>query len=350
VRHFSHTARRNCYDLALQRRGPCGGTCNGAISSRFSAVRWCGRLPRARRKSRAQKVGFLYPGPVTASSARVAAFLDGLSSTGFRVAEQVDFVARISDGDPARLAPLAAELIEQKPDVIVTVGSQAARIVRSATTTIPIVAHDLGTDPVISGLIASLAHPGGNITGFFFGFSEFRMKWVEILKETIPNLTSVAVLWDSAAGSSQVKAVENAAGGLSVKMEILEAQRREDIAGAFVTATRLNVGAVLVLSSPVLLADLKMVADLAVKHKLPTVTFFGEFARAGGLMAYGPNLLDTYRQVGGMVGKVLRGVRPADLPAELPTKFELLLNLRTAKTLGLVIPQSVLLRADEVIE
>ena len=146
-------------------------------------------------------------------------------------AEQVDFVARIADGDPARLAPLAAELIEQKPDVIVTVGSQAARIVRSATTTIPIVAHDLGTDPVISGLIASLAHPGGNITGFFFGFSEFRMKWVEILKETIPNLTSVAVLWDPAAGSSQVKAVENAAGGLSVKMEILEAQRREDIAG-----------------------------------------------------------------------------------------------------------------------
>jgi len=303
----------------------------------------------AQQVSKAQKVGFLYPGPVTASSARITAFLDGLSSAGFRVPEQVDFVARIADGDPARLAPLAAELIDQKPDVIVTVGSQAARIVRAATTTIPIVAHDLDTDPVISGLIASLAHPGGNITGFFFGFSEFRMKWVEILKETIPNLTSVAVLWDPATGPSQVKAVE-AAGGLAVKMEILEAQRREDIAGAFVTATRLNVGAVLVLSSPVLLADLKMVADLALKHKLPTVTFFGEFARAGGLMAYGPNLLDTYRQVGGMVGKVLRGVRPADLPAELPTKFELLLNLRTAKTLGLVIPQSVLLRADTVIE
>jgi putative ABC transport system substrate-binding protein len=203
---------------------------------------------------------------------------------------------------------------------------------------------------VASGLIASLAHPGANITGFFFGFPEFRMKWVELLKETIPNLTRVAVLSDSATGLSQVKAVEEAAGVLGLKLEILETRRRHDIAYAFVTATRPSVGAVLVLSSPVLLADLKMVADLALKHKLPTVTFFGEFARAGGLMAYGPNLLDTYRQVGGMVGKVLHGARPADLPAELPTKFELVVNRGTAKPSGLVIPQSVLLRADEVIE
>jgi putative ABC transport system substrate-binding protein len=203
---------------------------------------------------------------------------------------------------------------------------------------------------VASGLIASLAHPGANITGFFFGFPEFRMKWVELLKETIPNLTRVAVLLDSATGLSQVKAVEEAAGVLGLKLEILETRRRHDIANAFVTATRPSVGAVLVLSSPVLLADLKMVADLALKHKLPTVTFFGEFARAGGLMAYGPNLLDTYRQVGGMVGKVLHGARPADLPAELPTKFELVVNRGTAKPSGLVIPQSVLLRADEVIE
>jgi ABC-type uncharacterized transport system substrate-binding protein len=307
-------------------------------------------VARAQQVPTVQKVGFLYPGPVTASRPRIAAFLDGLRSAGFRVPEQIDFVARIADGDPARLAPLAAELIEKKLDVIVTVGSPAARIVRSATTTIPIVAHDLDTDPVISGLIASLAHPGGNITGFFFGFPEFRMKWVEVLKETIPNLTTVAVLWDPATGLSQVKAVEEAAGVLGLKLEILEAQRRDDIASAFDTATRLSVGAVLMLSSPVLMADLKLVADLALKHKLPTVTFFGEFARAGGLMAYGPNLLDTYRQLGGIVGKVLHGARPADLPAELPTRFELVLNLRTAKTLGLVIPQSVLLRANEVIE
>jgi putative ABC transport system substrate-binding protein len=170
-----------------------------------------------------QKVGFLYPGPVTASSARMAALLDGLRAAGFRVPEEIEFVARIADGDPARLAPLAAELIEQKLAVIVTVGSPAVRIVHSATTTIPIVAHDLDTDPVASGLIASLSHPGGNVTGYFFGFPEFRMKWVEVLKETIPNLTSVAVLWDPATGLSQVKAVEEAAGVLGIKLEILEA-------------------------------------------------------------------------------------------------------------------------------
>jgi len=314
-----------------------------------SAVAWpC--MASAQQASRVQKVGFLYPGPVAASSARIAAFLDGLRSAGFQVPEQIDFVARIADGDPARLTPLAAELIEQKMDVIVTVGSAAARIVRSATTTLPIVAHDLDTDPVASGLIASLAQPAGNVTGFFFGFPQFRMKWVELLKETIPNLTSIAVLSDPATGPSQVKAVEEAAGVLGLKVEVLETKRQDDIPSAFIAATQLNVGAVLVLSSPVLLADLKMIADLALKNKLPTVTFLGEFARAGGLMAYGPNLLDTYRQVGGMVGKVLHGARPANLPAELPTKFELVVNRGTAKRLGLTIPQSVLLRADEVIE
>lgn len=153
-----------------------------------------------------------------------------------------------------------------------------------------------------------------------------------------------------AVGSSQVKSVEDAAGILGLKLEVLEARRQDDVDGAFVAASRLNVGALLMLSSPVLAADIKLIADLALKHKLPAVTFFAEVARAGGLMAYGPRLLDTYRQLGGIVGKVLRGAKPADLPAELPTKFELAVNLRTAKALGLVIPASVLLRADEVIE
>ncbi len=304
----------------------------------------------AQQVSAVHKIGFLYPGPASASSARIAALMDGLRAAGFRVPEQINFIPRIADGDPTRLARLAAELIEQKPEVVVTVGSPAVRIMHSAMHEIPIVAHDLDTDPVTSGLIQSLEHPGGNVTGYFFGFPEFRMKWVEVLKEAIPNLTSVVVLWDPATGPSQVSAVQEAAGALRVKLEVLKIQERSDLANAFVVATRLNAGAVLMLSSPLLMADLTMVADLALKHKLPMVTFFGEFARAGGFMTYGPNLLDTYRQVGGMVGKILHGARPADLPAELPTKFELVLNLRTAKALNLVIPHSVLLRADEVIE
>ena len=147
---------------------------------------------------------------------RIAAFIEGLRSAGFRVPEQIDVVARVADGDPARLAPLAAELIEQKPDVIVTVGSAAARIVHSATTTIPIVAHDLDTDPVASGLIKSLGHPGGNVTGYFFGFPQFRMKWVEVLKETIPNLTNVSVMGPRQ-GPRRWKAVEEAAGVIIFK-------------------------------------------------------------------------------------------------------------------------------------
>jgi putative ABC transport system substrate-binding protein len=307
-------------------------------------------VARAQQVPTVQKVGFLYPGPVTASPPRIAAFLDGLRSAGFRVPEQVEFVARIADGDPARLEPMAAELIERKVDVIVTVGSAAARIVRSATTTIPIVAHDLDTDPVVNGLIASLAHPGGNITGLFVAFPEFTTKWLELLKETIPQLSRVAILWDPSTGSMQKKAVERAAGLLHVTLEILEVQTLSDFNEAFSSASRRGAGALLMLSSPVFGANVQKAAELAILHNLPAVTLFPEFARAGGLMAYGPNLLDTYRQVGGMVGKVLHGVRPADLPAELPTKFELVVNRRTAKTLGLVIPQSVLLRADEVIE
>ena len=297
-----------------------------------------------------KRIGFLYPGTVSASHARITSFLAGLRYSGFRVPDQALFVPRIADGDPTRLASLTAELIEEKVDLIVPIGTAALGIVHSATATIPIVAHDLDTDPVASGLIASLARPGGNITGFFFAFPEFRKKWLELLKEAIPNLTRVAVLWDPATGSSQLKAIEDAAGLLGLKLEIIEARRRDDIDGAFVAASQLNVGALLMLSSPVLGADMRPIADLALKHKLPAVTIFTEFARAGGLISYGPNLLDTYRQLGGIVGKVLHGAKPAELPAELPTKFELTVNLRTAEALGLTIPASVLLRADEVIE
>ena len=296
------------------------------------------------------KVGFLYPGSVAASNSRIASFLSGLRYAGFQAPEQVELVARIADGDPARLAPLATELVNQKVDVIVPIGTAAVRIVQAATTTIPVVAHDLDTDPVASGLIKSLAHPGGNITGFFFAFPEFRMKWLELLKEVIPNLTHVAALWDPASGSSQVKAVEDAASALNLKLEIVEARKRDDLDAAFVTIARLAVQALLLLSSPVLAVELKSIADLALKNKLPSITILSGFAHSGGLIAYGPNLLDTYRQLGGLVGKVLNGARAADLPAELPTKFELVVNLKTAKALGMVVPTSILLRADEVIE
>jgi putative ABC transport system substrate-binding protein len=297
-----------------------------------------------------QKVGFLYPGPLAAAKARIPPFLEGLRVAGFRVPEEVEIISQVADGDPARLSPLAAELIARKVDAIAAISTGAVQIVRAATAAIPIIAHDLETDPVATGLVASLARPGGNITGFFFDFPEFRTKWLQLLQEAVPRLSSVAALWDPATGPYQLKAIEEAAALLKLNLRILEVRGPADLDGAFLAAAQSKVDALLILSSPVFGANSKRVADLTLGHRLPAVTLFPDFARAGGLMAYGPNLLDTYRQLGGMVAKVLRGTKPADLPVELPTKFELVINVKTAKALGLEVPTSILLRADEVIE
>jgi putative ABC transport system substrate-binding protein len=305
---------------------------------------------RAQQASIVPKVGFLYPGPAAAAKTRIASFLEGLRLAGFRVPQEVELISQIADGDPARLSPLAGELIDRKVDVIAAISTGAVHVVRANTTTIPIVAHDLETDPVASGLVASLARPGGNITGFFFDFPDFRTKWLQLLQETIPRLSSVAALWDPATGPYQLKAIDEAAGVLKLNLRILEVRSAADLDGAVLAAAQSNVDALLILSSPVFGANAKAVADLTLRYRLPAVTLFPDFARAGGLMAYGPNLLDTYRQLGGMAGKVLRGMKPADLPVELPTKFELVINFKTAKALGIDVPISILLRADEVIE
>ena len=197
---------------------------------------------------------------------------------------------------------------------------------------------------------ASLPRPGGNITGVFFAFPDFAGKWLEMLRETIPNLSRVDVLWDSTTGRMQMTAIEHAAVSLNIKLSISQVRTGSDFEEAFASATRREAGAMLILSSPLIQPNAQRLAELAIFHSLPAVTLFPDFARAGGLLAYGPNLLDTFRQAGLMVGKVLAGAKPAELPIELPTKFELVVNLRTAKAIGVSIPTSVLLRADEVIE
>jgi putative ABC transport system substrate-binding protein len=296
------------------------------------------------------KVGFLYPGPSTAATARIDAFLGGLRTAGYRVPEQVEFISRFADGDPTRLAPMAIELIDRKVDVIAAVSTGAANAVRAATATTPIVALDLETDPVATGMIASLAHPGANITGFFFDFPEFRTKLLEFLKEAVPSLSKIAVLWDPNSGPAQLKSVETAAEAMKLKLEKLEVRNAAEMNQAFEAAKRADVDAVMILSSPFIGANAKLAADLTLRYGLPAVTLFSEFARNGGLMSYGPNILDIYRRVGGIAARVLQGSKPADLPVELPTSFELVVNLKTAKAMGVTIPTSILLRADEVIE
>ena len=295
------------------------------------------------------KVGFLYPGPSRIATTRIDAFLEGLRTAGYRVPEEVEFISRFADGDPTRLAPIAIELIDQV-DVIVAVSTPAALAVRAATTATPIVAFDLETDPVATGMISSLAHPGGNITGLFFDFPEFRTKLLELLKEAVPSLSKIAVIWDPNSGPAQLKSIEVAAEAIKLKLEKLEVRNAAEMNQAFDTAKRANVDAAIILSSPFIGANAKLAAELTLRHRLPAVTLFSEFTRNGGLMSYGPNILDIYRRVGGIAAKVLQGRKPADLPVELPTKFELVVNLKTAKALGITIPPSMLIAADEVIE
>jgi putative tryptophan/tyrosine transport system substrate-binding protein len=304
----------------------------------------------AQQTARVPKVGFLYPGVTAVASTRIAALRGGLHSIGYADADRVEFLTRASEGDPTKLAPLAADLVERKVDVIVPVSPLAVRAAQSATSVTPIVASDLESDPVGSGFVATLAHPGGNITGVFSDFPEFGMKWLELLKEAIPTLSSTVVLWDPNTGSVQLDAVRAAGHILNVKLEVIEIRAIAEVEHGFQTASTRRPDAIIILSSPVFGTNPKFIAELALAQHVPIATLFPDIAQAGGFMAYGPSLLGTFRQAGTMVGKVLQGYRPADLPVKRPTKFEMIINLKTAKVLGLAVPQTLLVAADEVIE
>ena len=304
----------------------------------------------AQRSGRIAKVGFLFPGSATIVPSRIASLISGLETMGFHAANEVEFILRLTAGDESRLAPMAGELVEQKVDLIVAVSRPAVLATRLATAAIPIVALDLESDPVGSGFAASYSRPGGNLTGFFFDFPDFGMKWLELAKEIIPGLGVVVVLWDPAAGLAHAKAVAAAVKLFGAKQEVLEVRVRGELEEAFAAAGRRRADAVLILSSPIFGSHPEEMGNLTLRHRLPAVTLFPELARAGVLIAYGPSLPDAYRQVGVMVGKVLRGANVAQLPIERPTKFELVVNLKSAKALGLTIPTALLARADEVIE
>jgi putative ABC transport system substrate-binding protein len=304
----------------------------------------------ARAQPRSVKIGVLYPGLASTLLTRVTALRDGLQRLGYREPDNFELVLRSAAGDPMRMIPLATELVEGKVDVILAVSSPAVTAARSATTTIPIVAIDLESDPIGGGLINSFSRPGGQITGIFFDFPEFCKKWLELLKEAMPQLSSVAVLWDPSTGPMQRNGVEIAAKELNIKLEIFEVSGLANLDDAILAASGKGLDAILMLASPVFGTNPERVAALTVGARLPAVTLFPDFARAGGLMAYGVNPTNIFRQGATIVEKLLRGSKPGEVPAELPTKFELVINLKTAKRLGIVFPTGILLRADEVIE
>ena len=305
---------------------------------------------RAQKPGKIPKIGFLFPGTDTVAPARIAALLEGLGAVGYREPDQIELVSRVTGGDPSRVAPMATELIASNVDVLVAISPAAVQALRSLTSTIPIVAFDLETDPVGSGLVKSLARPGGNITGLFFDFPDFSKKWLELMREALPQLTKIGVLWDPATGFTQLRAIEAAAETMNIKLEIVEVRALAELDEAMTVASKESIDALVMLSTPLIGGSYQALANFTLQRRLPAVTLFPDFARSGGLMGYGPNLPNGYHQTARMVAKVLQGTKPADLPVELPTKFELVINLKTAKAIGIELPTAILLRADEVIE
>jgi putative tryptophan/tyrosine transport system substrate-binding protein len=250
-------------------------------------------------------VGYFSSNSASAVSKLADSVREGLAATGFVEGKDFSIEYRWADRHPERLPALALDLIQRRASVVVAVGNAVLRAVRSATQTVPIVAVDLNSDPVESGMAASFAHPGGNVTGIFLAFPEFATKWMDMLREAIPQLSRVATLWDPSTGPLQKRAVENAANLLKVSVEILEVQTPSDFDEAFRSASRRRADAVLMLGSPLVLAVLQKASELALLNNLPTFYWASDFPRAGGLMSYGPNLPDTFYKAGVMVGKIL---------------------------------------------
>jgi ABC-type uncharacterized transport system substrate-binding protein len=304
----------------------------------------------AQQPEKVPRIGFLSATSPSTISARVDAFRQGLRELGYVEAKNIVVEYRYAEGKLERLSELAAELVRLKVDVIVTAGPTVTRPVKKTTVTIPIVmAFD--DDPVGSGFAASLARPGGNITGLSSQAPEISGKQLELLTEIVPKFSRGAVLGSSTrAGTAQsIKETELAAGALGLKLQYLDVLGPKDIETAFREARKGLAEAVIVLQSAVANAHRKQIVELAMKNRLPAIYNVPEFVDAGGLMTYGVSMTDLHRRAATYVDKILKGRKPADLPVEQPTKFELIINLKTAKQIGLTIPPNVLARADRVI-
>ena len=295
------------------------------------------------------RVGLL-SGGAPRSSLAYGAFEDALRGLGYVDGTTMRFAFRSAEGRAERLPDLAAELV-RSADVLVAPGSEATlQAARRATTTLPIVIVAIDYDPIERGYVASLARPAGNVTGVFFRQLELTSKRLELARELVPKATRMAVLWDADA-ADQLKAIEATARSFNIALLPIELRRPPyDYAGAMRTASQNRAGAVFVLTSVVVFNDRVRIATAARQHRVPTIFALREHVEAGGLLAYGVNIADMFRTAAVYVDRIHRGARPAELPVEQPTKFELVVNLATARALGLTVPPTVLARADHVIE
>ena len=305
---------------------------------------------QAQQPAKIPRIAWLTASSLSAPSARIEAFRQGLRDLGYVEGKNIVIEWRYAEGKLDRLPALAAELVRLKVEVIVSAGPPPTRYAKQATLTIPIVmAFD--DDPVGSGFVASLSRPGGNITGLSTYFPENSGKQLELLREIVPKLSRVAVLGNvSQPGHPQaLREINLAADGFRVQVQYLEVGGPKDIEIAFRAASKERADAVLVLSSAVFFLQRRQVADLAVKGRLPTIFGRPEYVENGGLVFYGPSYTDLFRRAATFVDKILKGRTPADLPVEQPMKFELIINLKAAKQIGLTVPPNVLVRAQKVI-
>jgi len=277
-----------------------------------------------------------------------AAFLQGLAEEGYVEGKNLVIETRITSFD--LLAEAMREAVRRNVNVIFAGTPEAVVAARNATTSIPIVAVDLESDPIANGYVKSLARPGGNLTGMFLDLPELSGKQVGLLKEIVPRLSRIAIFGIPGLNAAQFAATETVVRALALEAEVMEVRVADDLVHALETARTKHVEAGVLLSSPLVYASSKQISDLAIAKGLPLISLFGEFPKAGGLIAYGPNGGEIFRRAGEYIGKVLRGTKPSDLPIQRPEKFDLVINLKTADALGISVPPLLLATADEVIE
>ncbi len=302
----------------------------------------------AQQPVKAFRIGIL--SPAERSSTKIFdGFRQGLREVGYIEGQNITIEYRLAAGDVSRLPAMAGELVRLPVDVIVTDGQQSAVAAHEATRTIPIVMGAVG-DPLAAGLIASFAHPGGNVTGFTLLAIELGAKRLELLKEALPAISRMATLWNPAQGRSYREAAEEAARTLGVQLRTIEVAAPDEIPGGFATAEAGGAEALDVLGDPMFWNQRSRIVALAAKLRMPAAYDAREYAEDGGLLTYGASVPENFRRAAGYVDKILKGAKPADLPVQQPTRFELVVNLKTATALGLTIPPAILARADEVIE
>ena len=309
----------------------------------------CMGLPSMTQSQAPRRIGVLLVG-LSKDSRYVKEFSQGLRDAGYVEGRDVVIIWRAAEGDFARVPGIVTELVNDKPDVIAVDSTTGTQALKRATSTIPIVMA-IVADPLGSGIVSNLAHPGGNVTGLSQMVAELNAKRLQLLKEVIPRLKQVGVLWDPDTPwhPAVVANLQSVAPSLSMTLKLASATHPEDIEAAFAAFSKANVQALYVIEDAMFYSNRKKILELTAKHRLPGSFGTREFADGGGLMSYGTNLGDLWRRAALYVDKIFKGAKPGDLPIEQPTKFEFVVNLKTADTLGLKIPEAVLLRADEVI-